>query len=147
VISITLRPLHLLGKSHRYTSDTSYVHVRREDRHGRRKRKMAPERRKSFVLKQMYFSVNSDNAIALKHFDLRYSAVWRFRNVNSCLKMPIQYISSHPVRSILILSAHLHIGLRSGLFPSSFPTNIPYAFLFSPFVLPAQPISSSIWSL
>jgi hypothetical protein len=30
------------------------------------------------------------------------------------------------------LSAHLRLGLRSGLFPSGFPTNILYAFLFSP---------------
>jgi hypothetical protein len=34
--------------------------------------------------------------------------------------------------SILILSAHLHPGLPSGLFHSGFPTNILYAFLFSP---------------
>jgi hypothetical protein len=33
---------------------------------------------------------------------------------------------------ILILSTHLRLGLPSGLFPSGFPTNILYAFLFSP---------------
>jgi hypothetical protein len=33
---------------------------------------------------------------------------------------------------ILILSTHLRLGLPSGLFPSCFPTNILYAFLFSP---------------
>jgi hypothetical protein len=40
----------------------------------------------------------------------------------------------HPTspRSILILSNHLHLGLPSGLFPSGFPTNNLYAFLFSP---------------
>jgi hypothetical protein len=42
----------------------------------------------------------------------------------------------HPIlslfRSILILSYHLRLGLLSGLFPSGFPTNILYAFLFSP---------------
>jgi hypothetical protein len=37
------------------------------------------------------------------------------------------YVPSHPIslRSILILSTHLHLGLLSGLFPSVFPTNIP----------------------
>jgi hypothetical protein len=36
------------------------------------------------------------------------------------------------LRSILIWSTHLRLGLHSGLFPSGFPTNILYAFLFSP---------------
>jgi hypothetical protein len=46
----------------------------------------------------------------------------------------IQSITSHPIslRSILILSTHLHHGLPSGLFPSDFPTKILYAFFFSP---------------
>jgi hypothetical protein len=35
------------------------------------------------------------------------------------------------LRSILILSTHLRLGLPSGLFPSGFPTNILYAFLLS----------------
>jgi hypothetical protein len=44
----------------------------------------------------------------------------------------IQSISSHPISlsSILILSAHLHLGLYSDLFPSGVTTNILYAFLF-----------------
>jgi hypothetical protein len=37
------------------------------------------------------------------------------------------------LRSTLILSTHLRLGLPSGLFPSGFPINILYAFLFSPF--------------
>jgi hypothetical protein len=37
------------------------------------------------------------------------------------------------LRSILTLCTHLRLGLPSGLFPSGFPTNILYAFLFSPF--------------
>jgi hypothetical protein len=45
----------------------------------------------------------------------------------------IQSVRPHPVplRSIIILSTHLRLGLPSGLFPSGFPTNILYAFLFS----------------
>jgi hypothetical protein len=45
----------------------------------------------------------------------------------------IQSIPDHLIslRSILILSTHLHLGRHSGLFPSGFPTNILYAFLFS----------------
>jgi hypothetical protein len=41
-------------------------------------------------------------------------------------------ISSHPgtLRSILILYYNLFVGILSGLFPSDFPTKIPYAFLF-----------------
>jgi hypothetical protein len=44
----------------------------------------------------------------------------------------IQSVPSHPIslRSILIFSTHLRLGLPSGLFPSSFTTNILYAFLF-----------------
>jgi hypothetical protein len=45
------------------------------------------ERIKSYVLKQMNFSVNDKHEIALKYFDLRTSAVLRFQKVNSCLRM------------------------------------------------------------
>jgi hypothetical protein len=47
---------------------------------------------------------------------------------------PVQSNPHHTIspRSILILSTHLRLGLPSGLFPSSFPTNILYAFLVSP---------------
>jgi hypothetical protein len=46
----------------------------------------------------------------------------------------IQSIPSHPIslRSKLILSTHLHLGLPSGHFPSGFSTNILYAFLVAP---------------
>jgi hypothetical protein len=58
---------------------------------------------------------------------------------------PDQYNTYHHIlsllRSILILSTHLRLGLPSGLFPSGFPTNILYVFIFSPFVLHALPIS------
>jgi hypothetical protein len=43
-------------------------------------------------------------------------------------------MESHPIslRSILILSTHLRLGLPSGLFQSSISTNNLHAFLFSP---------------
>jgi hypothetical protein len=34
----------------------------------------------TYVLKQMSFSVNDENAIALKYFDFRTSPVWQFWN-------------------------------------------------------------------
>jgi hypothetical protein len=49
--------------------------------------------------------------------------------------LSIQSTPSHPislVRYILILSTYLRLSLPSGLFPSGFPTNILWAFLFSP---------------
>jgi hypothetical protein len=42
---------------------------------------------------------------------------------------PIHTIHPLSLRSILILSTHLHLGLPSGLFPSGFPTNILHVFL------------------
>jgi hypothetical protein len=50
------------------------------------------------------------------------------------LARSIQSIPSHLISlgSVLILSIHLRLGLHSDLFLSGFPTNILYAFLFSP---------------
>jgi hypothetical protein len=45
---------------------------------------------------------------------------------------PIYTTPSYLLKSILILSTHLRLGLPSGLFPSGFLTNILYEFLFSP---------------
>jgi hypothetical protein len=43
---------------------------------------------------------------------------------------PIHVTSSY-LRSILTLSTHVRLGLPSGLFPSGFPADILYTFLFS----------------
>jgi hypothetical protein len=45
------------------------------------------------------------------------------------------------------LSTHLRLGLHSGLFPSGFPTNILYVFLFSTFVLHALSTSLDLVQL
>jgi hypothetical protein len=57
-----------------------------------------------------------------------------------------QSTPSHPIslRYILILSTHLRLGLPSGLLPYGFPTNILYAFLFSPHVC-YMPCPSHRW--
>ena len=46
-----------------------------------------------------------------------------------------------PLRSILISSPHLHLGLPSGLLPSGFPTKTLYAPSPQPYAPHAQPIS------
>jgi hypothetical protein len=45
---------------------------------------------------------------------------------------PIHTIPSYLSNTILIWSTHFRLGLTSGLFPSDFPTNILYIFLFFP---------------
>ena len=52
------------------------------------------------------------------------TALTSVRHLSLSWASPIQSIHPHPTswRSILILSAHLSLGLPSGLFPSDFPT-------------------------
>ena len=62
------------------------------------------------------------------------TALTSVRHLSLSCASPIQSTYPHPTpwRSILILSAHLRLGLPSGLFPSGFPTKTLYAPLSSP---------------
>ena len=61
------------------------------------------------------------------------TALTSVRHLSLTWASPIQSIYPHPTswRSILILSTHLHLGLRSSLFPSSFRTKALYTSLSS----------------
>jgi hypothetical protein len=69
------------------------------------------------------------------HGTRRFNTVFT-RALHWSLSWAISMLStpSYPIslRSILILSTHLRLSLPSGLVPSGMPTNILYAFLFSP---------------
>jgi len=54
---------------------------------------------------------------------------------------PVHTPNSTSWRFILMLASNLRLGLRSGFFPSSFPTKIQYTPLLSPYALYAPPIS------
>ena len=62
------------------------------------------------------------------------TALTSVRHLSLSWASPIQSIYTHPTswRSILILFAHLRLGLPSGLFPSGFPTKTLYTPLSSP---------------
>jgi len=62
------------------------------------------------------------------------TALTHVRHLSLSWASPIQSIYPHPTswRSILILSAHLHLGLPSGLLPSGFPNKTLYTPLSSP---------------
>jgi hypothetical protein len=68
----------------KFDSNKDHKHYRK---HGRHKGMVAQERIKIYVPKQMYFKVNDENATAFKYFDLRTSAVWLFKKLNSRLRM------------------------------------------------------------
>ena len=54
---------------------------------------------------------------------------------------PVHIPTSHLLRSILILSTHLHLGLPSGLLHSGFPTKTLHTPSPPPYAPHAQPIS------
>ena len=62
------------------------------------------------------------------------TALTSVRHLSLSWASPIQSTYPHPTswRSILILSTHLRLGLRSGLFPSGFPTKTLYTPFSSP---------------
>jgi hypothetical protein len=76
----------------------------------------------------------------VKKFSAFYGTRWfitaltTVRHLSLSRASPIQSIYTHNTswRFILILSAHLRLGLPSGLFPSGFPTKTLYATLSSP---------------
>ena len=62
------------------------------------------------------------------------TALTSIRHLSLSWASPIQSIYTHPTswRSVLILSAHLRLGLPSGLLPSGFPTKTLHTPLSSP---------------
>ena len=71
------------------------------------------------------------------------TALTSVRHLSLSWASPIQSIYPHPTswRSILILSAHLRLGLPSGLLPFSLPTKTLYTPSPHPCAPHAQPIS------
>lgn len=76
--------------------------------------------------------------LPLKKFTTFYRTFWfnsvftRAHQLFPSLSTLILSLSSHQIylKLILELSCHLRLGLRNGLFPSGFPVNTLYAFLF-----------------
>ena len=78
------------------------------------------------------------------HGTLRFiTALTSVRHLSLSWASPIQSIYLHPTSwiSVLILSAHLRLGLPSGLLPSGFPTKTLYTPSPHPYVPRVQPIS------
>ena len=69
------------------------------------------------------------------------TALTSVRHISLSLANPIQSIYPHPtsLRSILILSTHLRLGLPSSLFPSGFPTKTLYTPLSTPIRATCRP--------
>jgi hypothetical protein len=54
------------------------------------------------------------------------------RCIDRALHTATYFILTYILKTILVLSTHLRLGLPSDLFSSGFPANILWAFLFSP---------------
>jgi hypothetical protein len=74
------------------------------------------------------------NSIVSQHFMEPECSIPNSQELSTCsYPEPDQSSPHHPPtspRSILILSTHLRLGLPSCIFPSGFPTNNLYAFLY-----------------
>ena len=71
------------------------------------------------------------------------TALRSVRHLSLSWASPIQSMYPHPtsLRSVLILSTHLRLGLPSGLLPSGFPTKTLYTPSPHPYAPHVQPIS------
>ncbi|PNF32524.1 hypothetical protein B7P43_G02446 [Cryptotermes secundus] len=78
---------------------------------------------------------NNGNCVSVEEY---FSSLLGSSQDANELPRSIQFTPSHSIylRYILILSIHPRHGLPSGLFSSGFPTNILYAFRFSPILPP-----------
>jgi hypothetical protein len=77
------------------------------------------------------------HSVDSQHFMEPEGSLRSSQELSTCTyPVPDQSSPQHSLLSlkgpILMLSIHLRLGLPSGLFPSGFPTNNIYTFLFSP---------------
>jgi hypothetical protein len=80
------------------------------------------------------------------------SILWNLKvHYHACKSPPLVpvLIQINPVHTTgsYLSTTHLHLGLPSGLFPSGFPTNILYAFLFSSSIRATYPAHLSLHDL
>ena len=87
------------------------------------------------VLLEKLTGLQLDKKLPAFHRTRRFiTALTSVRHLSLSWASPIQSLYKHPTswRSILILYAHLRLGLPSGLLPSGFPTKTLYTPLSSP---------------
>jgi hypothetical protein len=163
VASFTPRPLHLHGKSPCYPLDRRLRGP--QSRSGRGEDKNSQPRRESNTRTPIVRLLDKTT------WKITSSPSWEADSHSSSQEIPrlywnrsfitvftaahhwspswarrIQSTTSHPIslRSTVVLSSYLCLGLASGLFPSSFPTRNLYKLLISP-MRATCPLSSSIY--